>query len=502
MPVKQEHSRRRRGPSSQLWEIVQSIDTDSWRQLSAFSDVYGKNSMQFQLLEYLRSMPEYDPSLEKKKFESHDLYALRVAAKRWLQRTWKRLALGTKEVDDLLGDADVSLLWKDFETGLKINAKGKKIAIAREDFLLLARLLEQELALVSGLFQGQPLSEELLRIDKELNANLENLKLSREVSSFRIKYLEQVRNSFASVGILDHSKIDEYFKTAFYSRDSSLLPRTLRIEKWTIDEFFFYVKKDFHSASKIARSTVQLLEKTPRVDKKAQETLAKTLIRLAMYYIEKNDIDGSIWVLAKFEDAGQYHDCYESYYLFRHIFVLFQIANDLNQPQYYSQAVSLWMQHKKSFLSVPHDHKMGFTLLYIAILSLSKGKTDEAKELWQYIRKINFKSANFATQAMACLVHVMLLFEDKDELGLESICRSYKRKLKAFGEISQPAITLLKVFGKKDFILNEATRRKALVQTRKSLIDFQSDPSYARGLWYDPVQDWIKLNLETKTRRQ
>lgn len=491
MNVKKSQSGRRRGPSTFLWQVVNKIDDSSWQRLNAFSDVYGKNSLQFRLLDFLRTLPVYDSKLEKEEFAHCDLYSLRNAAKKWLFRTSKQLGIGSTEIDELYSDAQLAIKWQDFESGLEFNSSAKILANEIEDFVSLSRLLLQEQTLVKLFYSGESRTSEMLRVNNEIQANLLNLEALAQLSDFSSRYMERVRNRLASTGTLDSELTHEYLRTSFHNSDWTSRPISLEIGKYRIDEFFYYAIKDYRMASQVASSACELYRKKDSLRANDKESFPNILARLGTYYVKLEDLPNALRIAEEFEAARATSGEYSQLYLERHIFVLFQIAIDLNQIEFANRVFTLWKEYEEFIESTPLHPQSGMLALYFAMLNLARGNTNEALQMWKVSRKVDLKTTHSAAMHMEFIVHLILLLEDNDELGLESNARNYKRKLKKLLPISEPALAIVSELSKKKIIHSKVVRKKVINRIKTSITLYKEKPEFARSLWYNLLLDWI-----------
>jgi hypothetical protein len=138
--VKQSRLKGRR-PSPVLWEMVQKLSDEQWRQLKALSQASGKHSLQFNLLEFLRALPGYDADIEKEEFGAKsDLVSLRKAAKRWLITAARKLGLYANDLENFYLDIAVLIRWEAYDFALEYLHDAKQLATAHEAFDWLTKL--------------------------------------------------------------------------------------------------------------------------------------------------------------------------------------------------------------------------------------------------------------------------------------------------------------------------------------------------------------------------
>jgi hypothetical protein len=478
-----------------LWVMVQRITEEQWRQLKAFSEVYGKGSLQFRLIELLRSMKVYDAKAERQAFSENDLYSLRKKAKRWLIRTGRRLAFAIKEVEEQYGDVEMLISWGHFADAWEFVAEAKVVAMAREEFVVMAGLLEQEKNIAKELFQYEERTLELTRIANETLANAEKIRLAAKMLAFSAMHIEPVRNKLAKTGLLDDGAVTDYFSSEVHCMDIDSLPISLQIEKLAMDEFFYYISGNYNEAISKALETVQMLKKHPSMMAKEPDKLAKEFQNLAAFYTMLNQMDGLIWIISEFEECLPWSEENREHQYLRYIHTLFGAALDFSLPWLAQKGLQAWESHSDFVIALPESQMRSVTLLCICWSLLSQEKTNEARQLYNKIKTPPLAMPRLLYQIMMVVLHLVLMFEEGDGIGLKSTGLQYRRKMLKLVPSNSTVLSLISFLRSKDNLLNIGWRKKSLLQLAVELRRSQSQDSDQRIIWHDPILMWIENAL-------
>lgn len=497
MVVKQKQSSVRK-PSPTLWAMARNLSEDQWAQLKAFSQVYGKGSLQFRLLELLRSMPQYDPLAEREGIDTKDLYSLRRRAKQWLVRTGRRLAFYVKEVEEQSGDIDVLIGWGHHEEAMEWVVNAKQLAKSQDEFLVLARVLEQEKVVVRELYQGDDRTNALLRIANEVDANNQNLLLAADMARNAAMYLEPVKNTLARSGKLDHAAVKMYFETTFHKTDVSALPISLQMEKLSIDEFFYNVAERYEEAAATASRIVRLLKENPGMMEREPDKLPKVLRRLAAFYAELRWEKEALDIIRVLEDLSSHSDKNRDHYLLTYLHLLFGAAIDWSMSDLAAKGLKLLETNIEHILSLPVSRIKTITLMYASWYYMANGNIWQAKRLFAMITIPSLEMSRLLYKSMLALLHLALLFEDRDERGLESIGLNYRRKLRQLLPVDSPVLAVIACLRNRTNLINSDSMKASFARLASDLLIQYNSSNVPRLLWHHPLINW----LQNKAARQ
>jgi hypothetical protein len=89
------------------------------------------------------------------------------------------------------------------------------------------------------------------------------------------------------------------------------------------------------------------------------------------------------------------------------------------------------------------------------------------------------------------IVHLILLFEEKDEVGLASHGRNYRRKLEKMDALVKPALAIVSVL-QRQIDLEMQIERPALLALIPQLEAFSLDPAFELSLFYPELLLWLQ----------
>lgn len=501
MDVKRGKPRKGRGPSPTLWEMTQRVTDDEWRQLKAFSQVYGKGSQQFQLLELLRSMAVYDSRLEKETFAECALGVLRHNAKAWMIRTVQRLAFYATEVMEQTLDVDVLLRWGMHEEALKFITEAKKLAIEQEEFGWVAMLLRQEMIAIKSSsidLEQQQLLLELLAQEAVGNANL--LALEKEIEAHEIRFIDRARKELVKEGKFDEQLQSTYFETILFKTPCDQWPVSLQIKKLRIDEFTYYIFEKTEQAIQVAIKILDLLDRNLSIRRKMIEEHAKCLFRLNQYYADTGNTEYNRRVIAIMRGLAPDASTERRAYLTFFLFMLLQSGFEQLDESLIKEGVHLWEKNAEYLQYSLQGTAKVETLLHICAYYVSWGNFANARQLIKELQRVGDISPHPPYQAVWRILHLIFLIEDNDDRGLESYGTNYKRHLKKI--LPKPSaaaiiVSLLSRPGNADGLETVIPVLKAILETLSSLEP--KDQNSLKPFSY-PLMKWAERKLLAKTR--
>lgn len=326
MPVKKVMPKGGRKSSPTLWELVRAIPEDDWRQIKAFSMVYGKGSLQFKLLELLRSMEVYDPVVEKSTFEGHALHQLRRVARKWILRTGRRLALYQSEASEQVMDVGMSLEWGQLAHTMEDIEEARTLATEQEEYIWLDMLYHFEIAYVKRTYAGEERSKRVQEVAARAMANAKLLLLKAEIEQMVAKYLEHGRNQLLSDGRIDEGFVSEYFDSAFYKQVITEWPLSFQIQRLRIDEAMHYYRGDTAKAASVAERLLTLTQQLEGLRQGQTEDHSRIMFRLSAYYTDLRDMDRLLGIMDRFKELLEVPSAFRVNYLRRAIHIYFNTA--------------------------------------------------------------------------------------------------------------------------------------------------------------------------------
>jgi hypothetical protein len=498
MAVKKVMPKGGRKSSPTLWAMVRGLTDDEWRQMKAFANVYGKGSLQFKLLELLRSMEVYDPVAEKAALEGHALYSMRNTARYWLIRTACRLAFYQTEVAERVLDVDVLLRWGYHEFTLEYIEETKQTAKEQEEYAWLDMLYHQEIAVIKLLYQGEERSHLVQAIAQKAVENARILVLKAEIEEMVARHLEHGRNKLLASGNYDAESARDYFKSRFCRQKIVDWPLSFQIQKLRIDEALHYFSGNVVDAAKIAERILLLTQKLEHIRLRQSEDQSRIMFRLSAYYTVLGDRKKLMGIIEGFRELLAAPSAFRMNYLRRAINTLLNTAFEYEIPALAIEAVTIWNENQDELQAMPKDI-MGLRALYLLCsYYLGTGKVREAKTLYGKVVDFPKIATDLPMQVVLKFMHLMLLLDEADERGLESFGKNYKRHLKALlpSKVAEAALTIVTILCKTSNLEGGAKLRDTMQLFLKELHSLQQSSETTFNPFIYPMIMWANLRLQ------
>lgn len=496
MDVKQGKPKKGRRPSPRLWGMVHGLTDDEWRQIKAFSEVYGKGSQQFRLLEFHRHLDSYDPDLEKETFSGVALTSMRNTARRWLVRTAARLAFYLTELEELTMDVDLLLRWGYHDVAMEHIAEAKQLAAAQEEFAWLARLLKQEIAVIKAVYHGVERTQALEKVAGEAIANARLLVLEAEIEAHEIRYMENIRSKFAETGLIDDQSGGDYFQTKLYQDSMEAWPVSFQIRKLKIDDLNHYFIGHTTDAIQSATQILHLFSRHEVMRRKMADEHGKCLYRLFAYYSEIHDYAGSRRVLMMMRDCEpstpEKRDIYLSFY----IYMLFGIGFIQRDWSLAVEGARQWEEHRNYLESRPSMRMRAVVLLHVAAYYIAIGQNEPAKRLVAQLMGNDAANMYLPYSAMWRIQHLVTLIDDADVRGLESYGTNYKRHLKRHLPAATPAITIVSLLTRPSNLDSKEKLHTMLTELLEVLNTYEQSDEFTYKPFIYPLIRWAESRLQ------
>jgi hypothetical protein len=494
----QAKAKKGRGPTPILWEMVHKLTDDQWRQLKAFSDVYGPGSQQFKLLELLRGMKLHDPAREKEVFSDSSLGAMRHAAKHWLVRTVSRLGFYANELEEQCLDIEVLIQWGMHKLALEHLQKAKEMAREQEDFGWMDRLLKQEVIVARAMFKkGETKRLDLESIANEMANNTQYIKLETDILFHTVKYVDPLRNRFHGIGSEGFSDaIDRaYLETAFFRATIDEWPSSLQIQKLWIDHYFYFLIRQMNSAIGSAEMSLRIFLQNAPIRKFRKDEFAWCLLNLSGYYSMINDKNGVRKILGIFRSFTTEAANKQDIYLLEYFFALVVNGYLMQDLELIGEGAQVWKIYRDLFLSLPSNPRSIVCRIHIAGYYFAKLEIENAKGMINDLHETLLTNPSFGHQALYRFLHLILLIEKRDQSGLESFGINYKRFLKKYFPNSIFAHKVFAALSKSSMLISEDNLREGLSVLLQVLHKcFKSEDDTLNPLTYTAIL-WTEARL-------
>ncbi|MEY3445095.1 MAG: hypothetical protein RLZZ519_3376 [Bacteroidota bacterium] len=429
MVVKQRQSQKPRPPSPTLWAIVRKIGDTHWQQLRAASQAFGKKSMYFRLLEFLRAMPVYDPEAEKKEFGNSSLHTMRGQAKKWLLRTAMKLGLYLGQAEGDVVGVDVFIQWECFDDALDLIENARIIATEQGDHAKLTRLYEQEIEIARQLYIGEERIEEMSRLVLLAIENAKKHSIEAEIRNLTTYHIEINKYRFNLKGEFDLKAASSYFKSEFSKNDISNWPILLQIGKLHLDEWNYYIQLQQKKSVEVAIQILDLYDHNPEIRSAYSADHAKVLFRVCGSSADLGNVQNSEKVLRAFRDIEPLSLKNQGSYLTFFIQTLFHFGYVSHNMKVAQEGAEIWESHKAHLLSLPMDSTAITSILYVCSFYLAIADFERARVLLNILLKFEDAIQPAWAKEIFRLFHIIILIEERDEMGLGSFARRYQREL-------------------------------------------------------------------------
>jgi hypothetical protein len=492
MVVKQ--SQRPRPPSPTLWAIVHKISDAHWQQLKAYSQKFGKQSMYFQLLEALRSMPEYNPEAEKKDFGKSSLHTMRNQARKWLLRTAIKLGLYLGQAEGDVVGVDILIQWECFDDALDLIENARVLATAQGDHARLTRLYEQEIAIARTVYEGEERIEEMSRLALLAIESARQCSIAAEVRNSAIYYIEINKARFNLTGDFDLKVAQSYFKSAFYKQNIDSWPITIQIDKLHIDEWNHYIQAKLKESIAVSNKILALYNAHPEIRSIRKGDHARILFRLSGNNSEIGNGQQGKVVLDSFRLVDPLSEENRPYYLTFFIQALFHVGYNLGDYSLAKEGATTWMSHKEFLLSVPIESASITSMLYVCSYHLAVGNVQTARMILNLLEKVEDAIQPLWARELYRLFHIIILIEEGDDIGLVSYARKYQRKYKQ-DDAPTLGLMMLRLLRKPKHIYEPKSLLKSLPRLLEMLEIHHKANETAYLPFTFPIVHWAKVKL-------
>jgi hypothetical protein len=501
MSVKKVMPKGGRKSSPTLWAMVRALTDEEWQIIAFIAEVRFKDTLQFKLLNLLRSMEAYDPVAEKATFAANDLKSMRKTAKRWLLRTASRLGFHQTEVAQQVIDVDALIGWGIHDDTMEFIAEAKQLAKEQEEFGWLSILYKKELKAASIIFQGAERIEKMAAIMQEALENGRLVALDAEIDQQHTVLVEKIRNDLLTNGNFDKGLAENYFKGKFHRQQINEWPISFQIRKLRIDEAIHYFMGDPSGAANAAEKLLPLIEKFDIARQQRSEEHPKCLYRLSAYYTEFQSKSKVFQIVERFRRLAFHDSSYNYTYLRRFIYTLFSAAFQFDTISFADEGLEVWKEHFELFNRIPKDGIRFTTLLCVLAFQLSKGDHKDARMTFGLASEVAEHFPHLIYQSVLKIFHLMILLDEDDERGLQSYGKNYKRHLNAFlkvesqARMADAALEIVTILAKESNLQGKSKLRDSLKKTIQRLqrLHHATDMNFTPFVY--PMVQWAELRL-------
>mgnify|MGYP003683942607 CR=1 FL=1 len=478
MGGKRKHGQRM--PSLALNASVNALTNEEFLDLFDLLNESPRASAFKDLIRWHRGKHPYDPDEEKVAFAIYDLNSLRRVAFRKVQNGIEQLRNGIPNWIDngITYENDLSAIQKERLHAESMGYFGRQ-----------AKLLEIELALCEKALVGINLENEKARINIERLKLEDCIALYAEIEKNR-ETLDALRSSIKQSGSCNALLVSKHLDSNAFRKDISEFPFLLQCAKLLVDEGFLYLAGKYKEACLVAESISKLNEIHNRQNPIQH---AKLLRRLTSYYAELGETEKSRNVIALYKridpEKSEYRDIYLKKYLISCIIFDYDTGTNLLENEIIEVC-----ERNKTYLFA-HSNEADHMLLLICLVNFYLGIQDipNAKIVFDCIyQNKGGEKPRLLYQNQYMVAHLILLFEQKDEMRMRQYARNYERFFKKnlpFSTVSyEVSVFLRKQIKIKDAIRFE--RKKAEMHLR--ILEFQKVENLRYSFWFQPFLKWFQ----------
>ncbi len=429
MVVKLRQSQKPRPPSPTLWAIVRKISDSHWQQLKAHSQAFGKKSMYFRLLEFLRAMPAYDPEAEKKEFGNSSLHTMRGQAKKWLLRTSIKLGLYLGQAEGDVVGVDVFIQWECFDDARDLIENARTIATERGDHAMLTRLYEQEIEIARRLYNGDERIEEMTRLVLLAIEHAQKHSIEAEIRNMTTYHIEINKYRFSLTGEFNLQAASSYFQSEFSKKEISNWPIPLQIGKLHLDEWNYYIQMQQKESVEVAIQILDLYHQNPDIRSAHCADHAKVLLRICGNSTDLSNTQHREKVLREFRELDPLLPENKAAYLTFFIHALFHVGYNLGDLDLAQEGSAIWEAQKEYLLSLPRDSTSITSMLFVCSYYVAIADFHRARIILNLILRVEDSIQPTWAKEIFRLFHIIILIEERDDVGLVSFARRYQREL-------------------------------------------------------------------------
>lgn len=464
-------------------------------QLKAYSQAYGKQSMQFKLLNFLREMAVYDPKAEKVKFSNCNLGSMRSTAKKWLLKSAIKLGLYLGEIEGDVGEIDVLTRWGCYEEALALIDETKATALEQCEFGWLARLYEQEIAVVRAYYEGE---ERIVEMSYLAGMVIECNKMQSIAIDIRynsVLYIETNKYQFALKGEFDLLSAHTYFSSAFHNQKIERWPIPFQIDKLHLDEANYIFLDRYEDAVAVASQILELYNGNPDLRATRKKEHAKILFRMSANKTKLGSIEQGKKVLEEFRKVDPLAAENREFYLVFFLHTLFEVGYDNRDLSFAAEGATIWDDHKDYLLSLPSDSSSIITMLFVCSYHVAIGDMLEARGVINALYSVSDTIKGVWAMAIYRILHIIILLEEGDDTGLESYGKSYKRHLKAHIPAAEFGIAVLGTLCKTKHLEDENSLPSTLPILLELLQQEQGREQTTYKPFIYPLIEWVNRRI-------
>jgi hypothetical protein len=386
---------------------------------------------------------------------------------------------------------------------MEFIAEAKRNAIVQEEYAWLAQLHKYELRAIKMIFEGDERTDRVIAVSYEAMENGKFVSLEAEIAYQSALYLEKGRNALLSTGKFDTELGTKYLQSKFCRQRIDSWPVSFQIQKLRIDEAIHYFLGDPAQAAVCAEKLLLLAKRLEAIRQRNSEDHVKCLFRLVAYCTEVGNQQRVVAILDEFRRCVSVESDYKHLYLLRLPATLLRTSFVFALPELAIEGVELWNASGLSIEANLVDAVRFETMIYICAYFLSIRKIADAREVLNRLTDVERRFPYLALQTVVKILHLMILLEEDDEIGLQSFSKNYKRHLNAClkgspdSSIALAGLEVIMILSRESNLESKEKLQVSLTRLLDRLQAYQETTAVTLKPWSYAIRKWAELNLQS-----
>ncbi len=385
---------------------------------------------------------------------------------------------------------------------MEFIAEAKRNAIVQEEYAWLAQLHKYELRAIKMIFEGDERTDRVIAVSYEAMENGKFVSLEAEIAYQSALYLEKGRNALLSTGKFDTELGTKYLQSKFCRQRIDSWPVSFQIQKLRIDEAIHYFLGDPAQAAVCAEKLLLLSKRLEAIRQRNSEYHVKCLFRLVAYCTEVGNQQRVVAILDEFRRCVSVESDYKHLYLLRLPATLLATSFMFELSELAAEGLQIWKGHADTFLGSPVDAVRFETMIYICAHYLAIGNTQAARETINRATEVEKKFPYIAFQTVLRVLHLMILLDEDDEIGLQSFSKNYKRHLNAYlkgtpdSTVAKAGMQIVMILAKESNLESKEKRLVSMEKLRDLMDSFENSKEITLKPWNYAIRKWAELRIK------
>lgn len=423
---------RKKSASLDAFTLINALTPAEKGQLTAYSDSYAPDALRTRYINFHYGKPAYDQMAEEVEFkECSNLGSLKYDTVKWILKTMRKLNLRVHRLSDLIGMIDVAESMCIHKEALKLLDIAKKIAREEELIHWMPILMEKERKIAKTSLVGRMRLKVLRRIDHEYSIALSQLQHNEAIERISTEYFEQLKAEAFEFG-RGRQIIDAFNENRPLEglKNNNTVKQRLQILR--IEEYFLGKDNNRVDARKKAEEGLALYRNNQQILKTNQAEHSKLLMALAIFYALEGNSAKAESILAEFQQCYAELPSSNSPYLGNYVLALFHTAfrfGEFDKAETAVKLVNQWIGQLNTIFvnDLLVSLSMGSYLIGV-------GKLQQAAFWNNRLLQKGTNGMRTVHRLQACILHLQVLYDKKDEEGLIHFGSNYSRSSRKYAQ--------------------------------------------------------------------